>query len=291
MICGRIPSKFPLPSSWTARFARYYRCCVSIPKRNVILVVADIHFGKSTAEFERDKEHALVACLEAFSHDADEVILLGDVFEHYIEYRHLIPKGYTRFLGALGELADGGLHLTYFAGNHDPWHRDFFETEFGARFVTDDETRILHGSRYHFFHGDGVPENGGLYRRIKRLIRHPVSLRAYTSVLPGDFGMSLARWVNERFGERSISAGTAERLRMYADKLLLADLADVVVLGHSHVAELSNLAGGLYVNPGSWHHQRTFALIAPTGPRLLQWRGETAEDYRTPSTTEALPTA
>lgn len=237
----------------------------------MILVVADIHFGKAEAEAEREKERALIACVEALAGELREVILLGDVFEHYIEYRYLVPKGFSRFLGLLARLADAGVAITYLAGNHDPWHRDFFSAEFGARFVADEEMRNLDGKRYYLYHGDGLPQNGGLYRRLKRIIRHPLAVAAYTTILPGDAGMGLARWVNRHFGSRGRSTSTINGLRRMAADLIALDIADVVVLGHSHHPESTPIGAGLYLNPGSWHYQRTFAIITPAGPQLARW--------------------
>lgn len=237
----------------------------------MILVFADIHFGKGEAAAERRKERELIACVEAVGDELREIILLGDVFEQYIEYRYVVPKGFSRFLGLLARLADKGVAITYFAGNHDPWHRDYYSTEFGARFVADEEIRNLNGRRFYLFHGDGAERNGGLYRTLKRIIRHPLPVGGYTTILPADAGMALARWVSRRFGSRGRSASTVEGLRRMAADLINGDAADVVVMGHSHHPELTPIGDGLYLNPGSWHYQKTFAILTPAGPQLARW--------------------
>ncbi len=267
----------------------------------MILILADIHFGKADAGAERSKEKELVACLEFFAdRGLSEVVLLGDVFEYYIEYRHLIPKGYSRFQGKLADLADAGVAISYFAGNHDPWHRDYFAREFGAAMFMDTDERLLGGMRYHFFHGDGAPALGGLYGKLKRVLRHPIPVSIYKSVLPGDVGVSLARWVNNKFSAKRRSMQTVDGLRKHAEGILTRKDVDIVVMGHSHFPEKRAMAGGLYLNPGSWHYQRTFALITDdarppgSGPQLLEWSsaGPTAPDRAEESaTTAAMPPA
>ncbi|MFW5972921.1 MAG: metallophosphoesterase, partial [Bacteroidota bacterium] len=90
------------------------------------LVVADIHFGRDSEEVEREKERQLVSCLRSFSGEVDGLILLGDIFDYYVEYSTLVPKGFLRFQALLAEWADQGVHVLYLAGNHDPWHIDYY---------------------------------------------------------------------------------------------------------------------------------------------------------------------
>ncbi len=54
-----------------------------------------------------------------------ELYLVGDIFDFWHEYRHVIPKGHTRFLGKLAEMSDRGIKLHYFTGNHDVWVYDY----------------------------------------------------------------------------------------------------------------------------------------------------------------------
>jgi UDP-2,3-diacylglucosamine hydrolase len=245
----------------------------------LIVVVADIHFGKSDDEAERAKERELIACLRSFGDRMEELVLLGDTFDYFIEYRHLVPKGYSRFLGQLAALSDAGVRITYFAGNHDPWHQDYCTTEFGARFVLDDEVRTLHGNRCYLFHGDGVRQNGGLYRRLRPILRHPIPVALYRALLPGDTGVRLARWVSLHFAAQTANRATADGLRRYAEEVLADPEIDVVILGHGHFPEFDVLPGGRYVNPGSWHLGRTFVVVDSNGPQLVRWDGSRVTPY------------
>jgi UDP-2,3-diacylglucosamine hydrolase len=240
----------------------------------VHLVVGDIHFGKGSGSDERAKEKALVACLDSFDGDVQHLVLIGDVFEYYIEYRHLIPKGFTRFLGLLAAWADEGRSITYVAGNHDPWHRDYFASEFGARVVSGSAVVPIYGRTTYLHHGDGIASKSVLYNRIRSILRHPVPVWMYRTLIPGDAGAGLAKYVSRRFGEEEVDERVAEDLRRYARRLMSEQSVDQVIFGHSHVPEISDFPEGTYLNPGAWHETRTVLRLNSEGAAILRWNDE-----------------
>ena len=157
-----------------------------------------MHFGKDSAAAERAKEAALLACLRAQTEQAEQVealYLVGDVFDEYIEYRTLVPKGFVRFQALLAEWTDRGVPVTYLVGNHDPWHRDYFKQEWGVRVVYTAMEARHHGRTIHIAHGDGLLGDNRLYRYLKPILRHPLPVWMYRTLLPGDAGLRLARQV------------------------------------------------------------------------------------------------
>jgi UDP-2,3-diacylglucosamine hydrolase len=245
----------------------------------VYIVVGDIHFGKGEPESEREKERSLVSCLRSVADEVEELILLGDVFDYFIEYRHLMPKGYVRFLGLLAHLADAGVRIRYFAGNHDPWHQDFFETEFGAEVHMNQALVDIYGNRTYLHHGDGIARKSATYNRIRDILRHPLPVWMYKTVIPGDAGAGLARYVSRRFGEEEVDYSVAADLRTYAEALLENPEIDQVVLGHTHVPEVRRFGSGLYCNPGAWHETQTLLRLSTEGGTILKWNGSSLHAY------------
>lgn len=237
----------------------------------MVLFVADMHFGRGDALEQRASEAELIACLRAQADDVRALYLVGDVFDHYIEYRHLVPKGFVRFQALLAAWTERGIPVTYLIGNHDPWHRDYFATELGVCVVTGPLLEPHYGSYVYLHHGDGLPGDDGLYRRLKPLLRHPVPVALYRTLLPGDVGLGLARWVSRRVGGRPVDPVTVQAVREHAQHVLQTTRADVAVLGHSHQMEHHATPDGVYLNPGSWHYSRTFARLDADGPQLLRW--------------------
>lgn len=235
------------------------------------LILSDIHFGKSDAASERAKEVEVVGLLKYHEKDIRHLYLLGDIYDHYIEYRHTLPKGYTRFLGQLAALADTGTPITYFHGNHDPWHKDFFETEFGATMVKDSVFEDWYGHRVFLTHGDGKASQQSVYSSVKPLLRHRIPTTLYRYIFPGDVGLALARWSSLNFSAKETNMETVSLMRRFATEML-SDSSDVVIMGHCHHAELSEINGsGIYLNTGSWHHERTYGVVADEKISLFSW--------------------
>ena len=57
-------------------------------------------------EHGRMQERRLVRFLDSIKNKASAVYLLGDMFDFWDEYKYVVPKGYTRFLGKLSVAYD-----------------------------------------------------------------------------------------------------------------------------------------------------------------------------------------
>jgi UDP-2,3-diacylglucosamine hydrolase len=239
----------------------------------VYLFISDMHFGRQPAELDRESERDLVACLRHYQDAVRGLYLVGDVFDPFIEYRHLMPKGFIRFLGILAEYADSRIPITVFAGNHDPWHQDFFRIEFGARIVMDAIEEEIAGHVVHVTHGDGVTIGAGLSRRLRPVLRHPLPVALYRNLLPGDLGMRLAHFTNRAMKRARLDPKTINGLRGHARSVVRDSDVNLVIMGHSHFAELSRWPEGVYLNTGSWQADRSFGTLDEEGPRVLRWNG------------------
>jgi len=237
-----------------------------------------MHFGRGSFSAERAKEAALIECLEAHADRVEHLYLVGDVFDGFIEYRHLVPKGFVRFQALLARWTDRGIPVTYLFGNHDPWHRDYFTQELGVRLVAERLTATHHDLRVHLTHGDEWASTHGLYAWLRPLLRHPTAMQAYRSVLPADLGLGLAQWVSRALHDEAPDPTVVEALREHARDHLRREDTDVIVMGHSHEAALHMWPDGVYVNTGNWYENRSFARLDGDTIRLSKWNGTRALD-------------
>lgn len=93
--------------------------------------ISDLHLGAGYIADPRAHEMKVVGFLRSIAPKASRLYLLGDILDYWWEYRDVVPRGFTRFFGALAELADAGVEIVWFKGNHDIWIFDYLPAEIG----------------------------------------------------------------------------------------------------------------------------------------------------------------
>ena len=121
-----------------------------------IYFLSDAHLGSLAIPHGRMQERRLVRFLDSIKEKAAAIYLLGDMFDFWYEYKYVVPKGYTRFLGKLSELTDMGVEVHYFTGNHDIWAYEYLEKECGVILHKKPETTEIYGKIFFLAHGDGL---------------------------------------------------------------------------------------------------------------------------------------
>ena len=115
---------------------------------------ADVHLGM-TEDPEGLRQQSFVDFLHSLPEGAKELHLLGDIFDFWLEYKDVVPRGYVRVLAALAELVERGVKVFFYPGNHDWWVTDYFEKELGVRIVHDGWSVMeIDGRRICVGHGD-----------------------------------------------------------------------------------------------------------------------------------------
>ena len=255
------------------------------------LFVSDLHLGRGTAAETASAERDARALLDAHAAalcDGGTLVLLGDVFDQFLEYRHLVPKTGLRLTAALADLADGGARVLYAVGNRDPWHLPggLFQ-DLGVEVLRGGALLELEGRRVWVEHGDAYDpgrrraSRGGRWApAAHRLLRRPAVARAFRNALPADGAYALTRAVAARFGtDGTPDPAVAAALQAEALVRLRTTDAEIVVHGHSHAAARADGAAGTYLNPGYWFGARAYARLDPPrpggadGPALLRWTG------------------
>lgn len=129
--------------------------------------ISDAHLGLYPPEKSAVRERILVDWLDTIKEDADELFLMGDIFDFWHEYKHVVPRGFTRFLGKIAELADKGIKLHFFTGNHDIWAYDYLPREIGLSLHRQNITAIFNGKKFYLSHGDGLGPGDHGYKIMK----------------------------------------------------------------------------------------------------------------------------
>jgi UDP-2,3-diacylglucosamine hydrolase len=74
-----------------------------------IFFASDFHLGLKAGAPPLDRERKVTGWLDNIASEAKEIYLIGDIFDFWWEYKLVVPRGFTRFLGTVAELTDSGI--------------------------------------------------------------------------------------------------------------------------------------------------------------------------------------
>jgi len=215
-------------------------------------------------------DHAAVA--------ASAIIINGDLFDFWFEYRWGVTRGHDDVLTKLSEIVGSGVSVTLVGGNHDWWGGSYLRDEVGVEFLQDSVVRTIAGRRTLLAHGDGLGIGDLRYLAIKSVLRSPLTRFAF-GLLPITLGDRIARGVS-RTNDRWEQGGEEQRARSaaleaWAEQALASDQElEMVLLGHTHRPIVREVTPGRwYVNSGDWvFHQSYVTLKEGEPPRMDDWR-------------------
>ena len=237
------------------------------------VVFSDVHLN--VAEDGRDRMRDLTAFLRSVDpSETGRIVVLGDLFDFWFEYKHVVFSGYFDVLRAFADLSDAGVEIHFVIGNHDFWAGRFLSRY--LRFQIHEQLTLeLGGRRVLFVHGDGINPKDVGYRIYKRIARARAVVWLFRLIHP-DWAMGIAQGVarGSRHLKRTddLSQGTEVKpLREFAMRMLREGKADVVMCGHSHYPVREEHPArdgmGLYINTGDWLFHKSY----------VEWDGE---DFR-----------
>ena len=149
-----------------------------------IYFASDFHLGLATGSPPVEREKKVVSWLNSVSGDAKEIYLIGDIFDFWWEYRLVVPRGFTRFLGTISELTDSGIVVHFFTGNHDMWVGDYLSTECGMIVHTSPFTTNFNGKKFHLAHGEGLGTKSTGYKILLSIFRNRPLQVMYSALHP-----------------------------------------------------------------------------------------------------------
>jgi UDP-2,3-diacylglucosamine hydrolase len=210
----------------------------------IIYFVSDIHLGNRYMDDYTVAEKKIVQWMDSVKENASAIYFLGDIFDYWYEYKHVVPRGFVRFLGKLAELSDYGIEIHIFTGNHDIWMYNYLQKEIGATVYRNPVTVDLLGKRFFLGHGDEVGYRPLKYRIIQSVFRNKICQILYSSLHPRwtfDFAQ---RWsLNSRksglAAKKSLEEAqkrNTQSLTVFAENHLKTDTkVNFFIFGHLHI--------------------------------------------------------
>jgi len=234
--------------------------------RDKIYFASDFHLGSGDYASYRDREDALVRWLDLVKTDALELFLMGDVFDFWFEYRSVVPKGHIRFFGKLAELADMGIKVYFFKGNHDMWLFDYFEKELGASIISNELEIERNGKKFFLHHGDGLGPGDNFYKILKVVFRSKLCQWLFARIHP-NFGVGIANYWSSQSRKShgpkpEINEHEQEWLVIFCKEVLAERYFDYMIFGHRHLPlDIQLNDKSRYINLGEWVYNRSYAVF------------------------------
>jgi UDP-2,3-diacylglucosamine hydrolase len=235
--------------------------------------ISDAHLGTDPAPLEAEREARLHRFLGSLPGRAESLYVVGDLFDFWFEYRTAIPRRYFDTLTVLRRVRESGVRVVYLAGNHDFWLGPFLRDELGVETREGALDLTIQGRRIWVHHGDGLIGGDLGYRILRRVIRHPLSIRAYGLIHP-DLGIPLAHWAS-RLSRRSRAGRPLDAARLLREIAAprFAEGFDAVLIGHFHFVHEHREDGRDFFVLGDWIESFAYAVLEAGRFRLETWSG------------------
>lgn len=226
---------------------------IEIPAGKKLFFLSDFHLGSPDHASSREREDRVIKWIHAHEAEMAGLFLLGDIFDYWFEYRHVVPKGFVRLFGKLADLCDRKIPVHFFCGNHDTWIRDYFEKEIGI--IPHKDNALLQTGQHIFFigHGDGLGPGERGYKVMKAVFNARISKLLYSALHPC-WGYRIAIRASRNSRKKAVSSqeqvirqrekGKNHNLLCFMQEYLQKQHVDAFIFGHRHWPLIARLEPG-----------------------------------------------
>ena len=222
------------------------------------LFLADAHLMNP----EDDNYRRLLALLRREEGQIRTLYLLGDIFEFWVGYQHVVFTPYVPILEALRRLHETGTQIVWVEGNHDfhlgPFVRDILQ----ATVIPEAGAVTIDGQRVFLCHGDLLDPSDRSYRLYRAVLRNRlVGAFVHTFVSPDRL------WRFSRFLSARSQAGRRHRPSRDPRPLITAHARrrfaegyNAVVTGHFHTPFIEETPEGRVIALGDAMEQASYVI-------------------------------
>lgn len=230
-----------------------------------IFFASDFHLGVDGKMTSIERERLIVKWLSEIENEAEEIYLVGDLFDFWFEYKRAIPKGFTRLLGKIASITDKGIPVHVFIGNHDMWMFDYLPKEIGVTLHRKEIEKEYSGKKFLIGHGDGLGPGDKGYKFIKKVFRNRFCQWSFARLHP-NFGIGLANYFSRKSRNKTkhdnvYLGDDKEFLVQYCEEVLTKKQIDYFIFGHRHLPIDMKVKNSQYINLGDWIEYFTYAVF------------------------------
>lgn len=238
-----------------------------------VYFISDIHLMLNLTPAEKERQEKLFRFLSHVKDTGGTLIINGDLFDFYFEYKHVIPKNYFKFYYNLYTLKNSGVEIHFILGNHDWWVLDFITETLTTKTYFDDATININGKKFYITHGDGYLSWDSGYRLLRSIIRSRLFIWLYRWIHPR-IGYMFAHWISKK-GEH-YKHSEEYNLRICNELKISAQVQidqgfDYFITGHYHQAQEIPINGGKMIILGDWLNYFTYGYFDGNELILKYW--------------------
>lgn len=203
--------------------------------------------------------------LDDIKKDVAELYLMGDIFDFWFEYKSAVPRGFTRILGRIADLADSGVPVFFFPGNHDLWAYDYFPEELGITVHNHEIVKEIRDKKFFLAHGDGLDASDKGYLLLKKVFTNKVAHWLFSRLHP-NFAIALAhKWSKSsrlsKLGREKEFEVSEEGMYKFAENYSRKERIDYYIFGHRHrMANVSLSENSNFVLLGDWINNFSYGV-------------------------------
>lgn len=189
----------------------------------------------------------------------DALFLLGDIFEFWLGYKHLVFSVYVPLLEKLRQLSEGGTKLYFVEGNHDFNMGSYFTEQLKCTVIPDQKLVEWDGHKIMICHGDLLNPDRS-YQRLRSFWRSR-SVRLLSRLIHPDLVWSFALWLSNKSPKNNpqqFHLDPTPYLTSFVEQQPASE-AQIVVSGHYHHPLESEHRGIKIIALGDWINQFSYA--------------------------------
>jgi len=220
---------------------------------------------------EQTRRNRLYQVFEHIKSTGGTLVIGGDFFDFWFDYKDTILVGYIDLMEQLDGLNKAGISIHFVLGNHDYWDFGYFQRKFNAT-VYPGNMEMKNDSAYiQVCHGDGLLKNDSGYRFMKKVIRSRLCIYLFRN-FPAKWGCWLAQKISKNSGiyhhHDSKNISIRNEMIEYAHTQWGKGFT-TVLLGHYHQTGIVKENDNLLIFMGDWLRHFTVTRFDADG----WWQG------------------
>tara|TARA_B100000959_G_C14751547_1_gene529407 strand:- start:62 stop:790 length:729 start_codon:yes stop_codon:yes gene_type:complete len=236
-----------------------------------LFIVSDNHFQRPSTTLEKKRRQRFYSLLDHIKSNGGTLIIGGDFFDFWFEYRGYIPTQFIEIFERLKDLKNHGIEIYYILGNHDYWDFGFFNKIFSTKTFRKECHINVDNQKILIMHGDGILKNDYNYRIFRKIIRSKFCVFLF-NLLPPRTGYWIASKVSnadkpaEYYKDNEL---IKKKIEGYAQKKWKE--IDVLLIGHYHQSGIIDNNNNKLIFLGDWLNKFLVTIYDDNTWKQVMW--------------------